>query len=261
MQNERMSATDIRAFWARGGVLRNAWLTIPDAYLAELVAASGHVETVTIDMQHGLFDRRSAVECIRAISTHRATPFVRLPAQDDALIGFLLDAGVTGLILPSTSGPTAAAALVAATRFPPAGTRSHGPTRTALERTDVTAINAITIAMIETKSGLDSVRAIAANRELDGIFVGPGDLGIALGLGPGQDRREPEMVKALATIHDAANAACKIVGIHASTAEYAVEMGNSGFQFVTVWVDAVNINVTLDQAGKATQMLVSTKIR
>lgn len=256
-----MSAGDIRAYWQRGGVLRNAWLTVPDAYLAEIVAASGHVEAVTIDMQHGLFDRRSAIECIRAISAHRATPFVRLPAHDDALIGFLLDAGATGLILPSTSGPAAAAAFVAATRFPPAGTRSHGPTRTALERIDVMTSHAITIAMIETESGLDAVSAIAACKELDGIFVGPGDLGISLGLGPGQDRREPEIVDALKTIRDAANAASKIVGIHASTAEYAAEMANSGFQFVTVWVDAVTINMTLNQAGDATQMLVAAKTR
>lgn len=254
-----MNAADIRAHWQRGGILRNAWLTIPDAYLAETVAASGHVEAVTIDMQHGLFDRRSAVECIRAIGAHRAIPFVRLPAHDGALIGFLLDAGATGLILPSTSGARAAAAFVAATRFPPAGTRSYGPTRAALERVDVIANDAITIAMIETASGLASVRDIAASSDLDGIFVGPGDLGIALGLGPGQDRRESEFVKVLKNISDAAKAACKIVGIHASTAEYAAEMGSSGFQFVTVWVDTATINSTLEQAGQTTQMLLAAR--
>lgn len=37
--------------WAAGRAARNGWLTIPDAHLAELVAASGAVEAVTLDLQ------------------------------------------------------------------------------------------------------------------------------------------------------------------------------------------------------------------
>lgn len=251
-----MTIAGIRDHWQRGGILRNAWLTIPDPYLAEIVASSEHVEAVTIDMQHGLFDRRSAVECIRAIGALGAAPFVRLPTHDDTLAGYLLDAAALGLILPGTSDSADAESFVAATRFPPAGNRSHGPSRAPLAGINVLTNDAITIAMIESASGLDSLAAIAAVTDLDGIYVGPADLGISLGLGPGQDRMEAEMVATLQKIREVTRNAGKIVGIHANSADYAADMAMSGFQFVTVWVDAVIVNQSLARVGAATNKLL-----
>ena len=39
--------------WEAGRSARNAWLTIPDPYLAEIVAARGPVEAVTLDFSTG----------------------------------------------------------------------------------------------------------------------------------------------------------------------------------------------------------------
>ena len=75
-------ACPVREAWAAGHAARNAWLTFPDAYLAEMVAARGVAEAVTIDLQHGLFDHRSAVGAIRAISAHGCAPLVRLAAVE-----------------------------------------------------------------------------------------------------------------------------------------------------------------------------------
>ena len=60
-------ARAVREAWAAGRPARNAWLTIPDAHLAEMVAARGATEAVTLDLQHGLFDRHAAVQAIRAV--------------------------------------------------------------------------------------------------------------------------------------------------------------------------------------------------
>ena len=125
-------ARAVREAWAAGRAARNAWLTIPDAHLAEMVAARGVTEAVTVDLQHGLFDQVSAVQAFRAVAAHGLAPMVRLPGIDAALAGYLLDAGAAGVIAPMVETVAEAEALVAACRYPPRGRRSHGPIRTAL---------------------------------------------------------------------------------------------------------------------------------
>jgi 4-hydroxy-2-oxoheptanedioate aldolase len=227
---------------AAGRAIRNAWITIPDPYLAEVVACHEAIDAVTIDMQHGFFGRETAVEVIRAATGRGKSAFVRLPDGNESLIGFLLDAGASGLIQPGVDSADQAAALVAASRYPPRGRRSHGPTRAALA---ATARQPLLFAMIETAAGLKAVAEIASVEGLDGLFVGPGDLGIALGLGPAQDRSEPEFVAALNTILSAARRERKLLGIHATTPAYAERMWRQGFTLVSVWVDVAAIKRTL----------------
>ncbi len=244
-------ARPIREAWAAGRPARNAWLTIPDAYLAEMVAARGIAEAVTLDLQHGLFDRDTAVHAIRAIAAHGAAPLVRLPGIDAALAGYVLDAGAAGVIAPQVESVAEAEALVAACHYPPAGRRSHGPTRVALRPGSdafAAAEQALVFAMIETREGLQQCEAMAATDGLDGLFVGPGDLGLSLGFGTGQDRQEPELQDAIARVLAACRTAGKRAAIHAATTQYAARMARSGFDLVTVWVDAVAVAATLAAA-------------
>jgi 4-hydroxy-2-oxoheptanedioate aldolase len=241
-------ARTVRDAWAAGRAARNAWLTIPDAHLAEMVAARGAAEAVTLDLQHGLFDQRTAVHAIRAIAAHGTAPLVRLPGVDAALTGYVLDAGAAGVIAPMVESVAEAEALVAACRYPPRGRRSHGPTRAALRPgadAFAAAEQAVVFAMIETRAGLDRCEDLAGVDGLDGLFVGPGDLGLSLGLGAGQDREEPELHDAFARVLAACRRAGKRTGIHAGGARYAAQMAGLGFELVTVWVDAAAIAATL----------------
>ena len=126
----------VHAAWSAGRAARNGWLTVPDAHLVEVVAAyaAGHdvLDALTLDLQHGLFDRASTAAAVRAVDAHGLAPLVRLPAVDDATVGFVLDLGVRGVIAPMVSDVATATELVAACRYPPAGRRSFGPVRTAL---------------------------------------------------------------------------------------------------------------------------------
>ena len=246
-------ARPIRAAWQAGKPARNAWLTIPDAYLAEFVAARAEVEAVTLDLQHGLFDARAAVESIRAIALRGKAPLVRLPGNDAALIGFLLDAGAAGLIAPMVESADEAAQFVAACRYPPVGRRSYGMTRGGLDGgADPFALaeQAVLFAMIETGGALDDCARIVAANGLDGLFVGPGDLGISIGIGPGQDREEAEIRSALARVSEACRAAGKRCAVHAASARYAAKMAGGGYDLVTVWVDVVALGASLADAGR-----------
>ena len=243
-------AQPIHAAWQASKPARNAWLTIPDPYLAEIVAARAEVEAVTLDLQHGLFDTRSAVECIRAIALRGKAPLVRLPDHDAALIGFLLDAGAAGLIAPMVENAGEAEHLVAACRYPPKGRRSHGLTRGGLGRgADAFALaeRKLLFAMIETGQALNACEQIVAVDGLDGLFVGPGDLGISLGIGPSQDRQEPDITAALARVSKACKAAGRRCAVHAGSARYAAQMAGEGYDLVTVWVDVVAIEASLSE--------------
>ena len=241
----------IEEAWLARRPARNAWLTIPDPYLAEMVASRGQVEAVTLDLQHGLFELRSAVDAIRAIGAHGVSPLIRLPSGDTALIGFLLDAGAAGIISPMVETPAQVKALVAASRYPPDGHRSFGPTRAGLIRNanpfDL-AKQALIFAMIETRFALEQSEKLAGVEGLTGLFVGPGDLGLSLGLGPGQDREEPAILDAFQRVIKACRDAGKRCAVHAGGALYARRMADLGFNLVTVWVDAVAISSALVEA-------------
>lgn len=250
-ENEKQS---LRQFLANGSCINNAWMTIGDAYLAEIVAASRQFAAVTLDMQHGLIDQKAAIDCIRAIQGFDCFALVRLPQLDSALIGILLDAAIDGLVLPQTDSADEARRFMAACHYPPQGKRSFGPTRAGLQANPADREFA-TFCMIETSAGLQSVHDIASVDGLTGLFIGPGDLGISLGIGPGQDRSEPEFEQAVTTIKTAANSHEKVLGIHANSVAFAAKMAAAGFQLVTTWVDVLAIKQTTQDSGNSWRQL------
>ena len=48
--------------WASGKVVVNAWLAIPSGFSAEVIAQCGF-DSVTVDMQHGVQDYQSMIQC------------------------------------------------------------------------------------------------------------------------------------------------------------------------------------------------------
>ena len=104
--------------------------------------------------------------------------------------------------------------------------------------------------MIETRGALEQCEALAAVDGLDGLFVGPGDLGLSLGLGPGQDREEAEIQDALARVLAACRKAGKRAAVHAGSVRYAARMAGAGFDLVTTWADTVAVASSLTAADE-----------
>jgi 4-hydroxy-2-oxoheptanedioate aldolase len=230
----------LKTLWARNEVPINGWLTIPNAWTAEIMASSGY-DAVTIDMQHGYMDFETAFAMLQAIGNTGAVPLVRLWWNDPALIMRVLDAGALGVICPLINSRAEAAAFVGACYYPPKGFRSYSPMRAALCYGEEYFQNAnaqiVTFAMIETLQGLANVEDIAATPDLDGLYIGPADLSIALGLPPETEPSHPKFFEAVDRILEAAQAHDKIVCLHARTPEYAQRMLSKGFRFVTVGND------------------------
>src|ERR1700692_2467495 len=173
-----------------GDTVYSGWCWLSSPLVAEVIAREGF-SAVTIDMQHGLWDITQIVGAIAAIRHGGGAPVVRVPLGDFATASRALDFGAEAIISPMINTPADARAFVAATKYPPQGERSWGPHRATMlagladQKVYLTEGNALTFtfAMIETRAALDNVAAIAGTPGIDGLFLGPSDLSIALSQG------------------------------------------------------------------------------
>ena len=158
-----------------------------------------------------------------------AAPIVRVPLGDFAMVSRVLDFGAEGIIAPMINTAADARAFAAAAKFPPIGERSWGPHRATMlagiaDQKDYLASandNIVTLAMIETRTALANIDAIAATPGIDGLFLGPSDLSIALSDGRTLDPESKEVEVELDRIVAAAQKAGKIPGAYCAHAPSA----------------------------------------
>ena len=117
----------LKARLKSGKACVNAWLAIPSGFSAEVMAQCGF-DSVTVDMQHGVQDYLSMVQCFQAMDKYPITPLVRIPWNEPGIIGKVLDGGAWGVICPMVNTPAEAKALASACLYP--------PTRQAQQRPD-----------------------------------------------------------------------------------------------------------------------------
>jgi 4-hydroxy-2-oxoheptanedioate aldolase len=91
--------------------------------------------------------------------------------------------------------------------------------------------------MIETREGIDNLQDIVATPGLGGVYIGPNDLALALGLPASGDTDHPLHLETVGLL-----AACKKhkvpAGIHTGGLAYARIRLEAGFEFVTLGSDA-----------------------
>jgi 4-hydroxy-2-oxoheptanedioate aldolase len=149
----------------------------------------------------------------------------------------LLDSGAYGIICPMISTVDDAVSFVSSCRYPPHGQRSFGPARALLyggaDYYPHADKEILALGMIETQAGLDNLEKILAIEGLDGIYIGPNDLALALGSVPKSESDDPVVMKAIEHIRQRAIAHGKIAGIFCSSGEAAAMRIKQGFQMVT----------------------------
>ena len=85
---------------------------------------------------------------------------------------------------------------------------------------------------------LDNLDAILDVPGIDGVYVGPGDLGFSLGMVPKLDREEPEVLQIYERLIRETNKRGLYAGIHCASPVYAGRMIRSGFRLVTIANDS-----------------------
>ena len=91
--------------------------------------------------------------------------------------------------------------------------------------------------MIETKTALENVEAIAATSGIDALFLGPADLSIALSNGGDVDPMALEVDRGIERMLAAAHNAGKIMGSYCHSVERAVALAKRGVRFLAVGSD------------------------
>ena len=236
-----MRKNKLKEIFKSGKFAINGWLQIPNSFTAELMA-NQNWDSLTLDMQHGVIDYPNAVGMLQAISTSKVVPMARVNWNEPGQIMKILDAGAYGIICPMVSNKTEAENFVKACMYPPNGYRSYGPIRGLVyggpDYADEANNEILKFAMIETKESLENLDDIMKTPGLDGIYIGPADLSLAIGQKPSFDKPEADPVyDVIMKILDHAKKNKLIAGIQNGQPEYAEKMIKKGFQLVTIGSD------------------------
>ncbi len=229
------------AAWRRDEQTIGCWLAVANAYTAEGMARMGF-DWLCVDLQHGIIDYTDLATMLPAINNGDTTALVRVPWNEPYQIMRVLDLGAYGVIIPMVNNREEAERAVSACRYPPEGTRSFGPIRAAMyagkgyakEANDQIAC----LAMIETPEGIKNVEEIVTTPGLTGVYIGPSDLALAMGLPAYGDQPQEEhldMVKHILAV-------CKkhgvVAGMHTSSLEYTKKYLDLGFNMVMLGSDS-----------------------
>jgi len=229
------------------------WVSLANAYGAELVAGSGF-DWLVLDGEHSPNDPTTIIEQLQAVSAYPVSAVVRPAWNDKVLIKRYLDIGAQSLLVPYVQNVAEAEAAVAAIRYPTRGVRGvAGTTRAArFGRVKDYAKRAeeelCLLVQIETREGLDNLDAIARVDGIDGVFIGPADL--AAGLGHLGEQQHPQVQAAIQDAIKRIRARGKPAGIlatdEASTRRY-IEWGTT---FTAVGLDAMILAREADALAK-----------
>jgi 4-hydroxy-2-oxoheptanedioate aldolase len=223
------------------------WSVLDSPVSTEWLAHIGW-DYIALDLQHGLIGYSGMVAGLTAIDASGSTVgLVRAEANDATAIGRALDAGAAGVIVPMVNNAAEAAKAVAAATYPPTGVRSYGPMRSQLRIGPLPADadrDTVVLAMIETPDGLANVEEICAVTRLDGVYVGPSDLRLAIGGTSSQDPAVEEAFEAaLKRVREAAAAEGIAAAIHTSDGASAARRLAEGFTVATVASDLVHLKI------------------
>lgn len=211
----------------------------------EAIGLSG-MDFVIIDKEHSPIGVETTLDMIRAAECHDLTPFVRIKDISRPSVLKLLDIGAKGLIVPAVEGFADVKKIVEFGKYPPIGNRGMamgrgvdfgiGTDPDIQKHWNNVNRDALLIPMCETRGCLEQIEEIAALDGVDGIFVGPCDLSIALGK-PGQfDDHEVE--SAFRRVVTACRANNKFSLIFAGNAKLASHFVNDiGFDGIANGID------------------------
>jgi 4-hydroxy-2-oxoheptanedioate aldolase len=220
-----------------------AWVTMNEPAVAEALAREAF-DAIVLDMQHGAIDFDGAMRSILAVALAGKPTIARVPVGGFALASQLMDAGAGGILAPMINSGEDARRLVEFVKFPPLGQRSWGP-RAALPLSGLdapaylTAANAMTqaIAMIETRAALDALDDILSVEGLDGVYVGPSDLSIALSNGRAVEPRGAEVMAEARRVVERAKAHGKYAAMFCFDGADARAMQALGYRLCTIASD------------------------
>jgi 2-dehydro-3-deoxyglucarate aldolase len=236
----RAFPNSFRADLRAGKRLIGCWCSLANPITTEVLGVAGF-DWILLDGEHSPNDVITFIPQLMALKDSVSAPVVRPSWNNPVELKRLLDGGFYNFLIPFIESADEAARAVAATRYPPQGTRGVSVSQRSNRFGSVPGyfegVNEQICVMVQIESGKGVAAAaeIAAVDGVDGLFVGPSDL--AAGLGHLGNANHPEVQDAMARIFAAAKAAGKPVGILAGVEADARRYLAQGATFVAVGSD------------------------
>jgi 2-dehydro-3-deoxyglucarate aldolase/4-hydroxy-2-oxoheptanedioate aldolase len=217
------------------------------------ICANAGAEFVMYCMEHtgaGFETLKPQFALCRALGI---VPLVRVPATEYHFVARALDVGALGVMVPLVDTAEQAERIVSFSRYPPAGRRgaafgfAHDDYQggNVVEKMRALHERTLVICMIETRSGLENVDAIAAVDGVDVIWLGHFDLTNFLGI-PGQFSH-PQYRDAVKRIAEAARRHGKAAGYMAADAALGREYLGHGYRMIATGTDQALLQSAMAQ--------------
>jgi 4-hydroxy-2-oxoheptanedioate aldolase len=206
------------------------------------------LDFLLVDTEHGPFDPLAVQEFFRVANIKGITPCVRIKDSTRESVLRMLDIGAEAIIVPCIESVEEARRLVEYAKYYPLGRRGVALGRVAgfgydtvvtdntlQEYFNICNRETLLIPQCETKGCLSHIEEIVQMPGIDGIFVGPYDLSVALE-DPGVFDTD-EFKTAIKTIIKATKAAGKFLFIYSGTQEQTKAYFDEGFDAIAFSTD------------------------
>jgi 4-hydroxy-2-oxoheptanedioate aldolase len=215
------------------------WQYFPLPMVSRHLALMGW-EWVVLDTQHCSIGTETVYECVHTLRAGGVRPLVRVGIGNPFEVQRALDLGAGGVVVPMVNSPAEAKAMADAAKYPPLGLRSVGGDAAYHYGADyVDRANSETLLLVQVEH-IDAVRTVEAIFDLpgvDGVFLGPADLALSMGLSLRGYQSDPDHRAAIQRTLDAGRSRGKIVAVNTFSMEDAAAKLAQGFRHLTMMSD------------------------
>ena len=207
-------------------------------YIPAFVKHAAHFgfDCIWLDLEHRNFSDRDVQALLAYSHLHDIDIMVRPATLEKTRLYRYLEDGAAGLMIPHVNTAEKARMLVDAVKFPPLGDRGLdgagldadfyiGDTDTFVKQANE---ETFLVVQIETLQAVQNVDEIAAVAGVDGLFIGPGDLGLRMKLDPTRGTLE----SAYERVADSCKRHGKAWGTPTATAEILKQRVRQGGQLL-----------------------------
>lgn len=161
---------------------------VSDSLAHVMIASQSPLDFLFYDLEHGVMNDARLLELYTMGNACGIPSVVRVPQLSRKDISRTLDSGACGIMVPMVESPEQAREMVRYGLYPPQGARSYsggantmfGPGGNHARHMAEANEHTLLLAQIETEEGVRRVREILDVDGIDGIVIGPCDLGISM---------------------------------------------------------------------------------
>ncbi len=249
-----MRTNEVRRKLNAGEPVIGTFMGLGSPTVAELLSHAG-LDFLVIETEHNGVDMAENQQMLMAMNGTDVVPLIRLPSGEPVVIQRALDIGAMGIFVPMLRTADQARAVVAATRYPPAGSRGFGPLRASHYTFDYPDYlrrandNTLVGFLLETREAIDNLEEIVSVDGVDVLMLGMWDMCLQFGLDP-LTMPHAELDRVVDRALEVCGAAGVALGTGAGNPDELVALRERGFTFLAYGPDYALLRAAAD-AGVA----------